>query len=87
MTPPTVLADVPESHFQAAWYYSVIVGAMFILVFVGAGWALRGAWIVWRDGDRPAALVVAASTLTAVGIFVGIILTAIVALIRTNGLG
>lgn len=68
------LADISEGQFQAAWYYSIIVAAMFILVLIGGGYALQGAIRVWREGDHAAGGVIAAAALTGVLIMVGFLL-------------
>jgi hypothetical protein len=82
-----LLGDVPESHFQAAWYYSLVVAGMFSLILLGSGWALRGAARIWRDGDHAAGAVIAAATLTTLSIFVGILIAGIVGLVATGGTG
>jgi len=82
-----VLADVPESHFQAAWYYSIVLAAMAVLMALGGGWGLRGAARIWRNGDRAAGSMVAAATLTALLFFAGTLLAGLVGLITTSGQG
>ena len=52
----------------------LVVLSPLILALVGGGWALRGAVSVWRDGERAAAGVIAAATLTGVLILIGFLL-------------
>jgi uncharacterized membrane protein len=82
-----LLADVPESHFQAAWYYSIILFAMAVLMALGGGWGIRGAVRVWRTGDRAAGGIIAAATVTALLIFAGTLLAGAIGLINTSGQG
>jgi uncharacterized membrane protein YozB (DUF420 family) len=79
-----VLADVPESHFQAAWYYSIIIAAIAVISGMGGAWALAGARRVWRSGDRAAASVIAGATIVTLLIFIGFLLAAAVGLIASN---
>jgi hypothetical protein len=87
MSALAVIADVPESHFQAAWYYSLVLAGVFCLILLGGGWALRGAFRVWRDGDHAAGAVIAAATLTTLAIFIGLAIAGIAGLVATGGNG
>ena len=80
----TPVAGIPESHFQAAWYYSIIIAALVVLSAMGGGWALAGAWRVWRSGDRAAASVIALATAVALLIFLGFLLAAGVGLVASR---
>ncbi len=71
-------------NFQAAWYYSIIVAAMLAVVLPAGVYAGRGARSVWRSGDHQAALVIAAVTTLALLFFVGMLITAAVALLRRS---
>lgn len=70
-------APINEGQFQSAWYYSIIVAAMVILVLVGTAWSMRGAARVWRDGDHAAGSVIAAATLTGTLILIGLLLAGV----------
>ena len=82
-----VIADVPESHFQAAWYYSIVLAAMVALMAVGGGWIGAGVLRIWRSGDRGAAMIIAGAAAAALLFFGGALLAGIVGLINTNGQG
>jgi len=82
-----MIAEIREAQFQAAWYYSIIVIAMLVMVLTGIVWAWVGAARVWRAGDRgPAALILAASTVGLL-VFVGLGLAALIGLLATGGRG
>ncbi|MFN2581529.1 MAG: hypothetical protein ABR498_02165 [Candidatus Dormibacteria bacterium] len=68
---------ISEGQFQSAWYYSIIIAAMVILVLLGTGWSLRGAVRVWREGDHAAASVITVATLTGTFILIGLFLTGV----------
>ena len=70
-------APINEGQFQSAWYYSIIIAAMVFLVLLGAGWALRGAMRVWRDGDHAAGTIIAAATLTGTFVLLGLFLAGV----------
>ena len=73
------------AQFQAAWYFSLLMFAMLLLVFVGTGYALAGARRMWRGGVRgPAAILAGATVLSFLGI-VGMYATAIGGLITIGG--
>ncbi len=59
MTVPFVLR---AAQFQAAWYFSLLLATILLLVVVGSGYALVGARGLWRDGQRGPAAAVAAGT-------------------------
>ena len=48
------------AQFQAAWYFTLLLAVMLLLVGVGAFYALRGARRMWREGERGAAAAIAA---------------------------
>ncbi|MBV8446209.1 MAG: hypothetical protein JOZ92_09860 [Candidatus Dormibacteraeota bacterium] len=87
MSVSRLLADVPESHFQAAWYYSIVLAAMVTLMALGGGWIGAGVLRIWRAGDRAAAMVIAGAAAAALLFFGGALLAGIVGLINTNGQG
>ncbi len=81
------MADVSEGQFQAAWYFSIVAAAMFILMCVGGAWAVRGGIRVWRAGDRGAGAIITAAAVTTMLALLGLLLAAAVGLVRTGGVG
>jgi hypothetical protein len=82
-----MISEIREGQFQAAWYYSIIVIAMLVMLLIGIGWAGVGAMRVWRSGERgPAALILAASSLGLL-VLVGLGIAAFVGLVATGGRG
>ena len=81
------LSDVPASHFQAAWYYSLVLAGLVFFIGLGGVWGMTGAMRIWRSGDHAAGAIIAAATLTAVLTFAGVLLAGIVGLIATGGNG
>jgi hypothetical protein len=82
-----VVADIPYSHFQAAWYFSIVLFAMLVLMLMGGGWAFIGVSRVWRSGDRAAASVIGVATMVALLFFIGAFIAGIAGLINTSGQG
>ena len=75
------------AQFQAAWYYSLLLFAILLLIVLGAAYALAGVRAIWRGGERgPAAVLlgVLVVSLLALG---GMYATAIGGWIVTNGGG
>lgn len=82
-----MIAELREGQFQAAWYYTILVIAMLVMLIAGVGWAWGGAARVWRAGDHgPAALIVAAS-IVGLLVLVGLGLTGLIALLAAGGHG
>ncbi len=82
-----MISQIREAQFQAAWYYTIIVIAMLVMLMAGFGWAWVGAARVWRAGDHgPAALILAASTVGLL-VLIGLGLAALIGLIATGGRG
>ncbi len=49
------------AQFQAAWYFSLLLAVILLVVGVGSAYALGGARGLWRSGEHgPAAVIVAA---------------------------
>ena len=84
---PLIGAEVREAQFQAAWYYSLIIAAMFLLMCIAGGWGLRGGMRIWRGGDRPAGALITAACVGTVLALTGMLLAAAVGLARTGGMG
>ena len=73
------------AQFQAAWYFSLLLLAMLLLVLIGTAYALAGARRMWRGGVRgPAAILAGAAIFACLGI-VGMYATAIGGLITIGG--
>jgi hypothetical protein len=52
-------------QFQAAWYFSLLLFAILLLVVLGTGYALLGVRRLWRSGAYgPAAMIAGAVTLS-----------------------
>ncbi|HEY2592542.1 MAG TPA: hypothetical protein VGK33_01425 [Chloroflexota bacterium] len=59
------------AQFQAAWYFSLLLSAILLLIVLGTVYALAGARRLWRDGEHgPAAVLAGAVTLAFVA-FIG----------------
>lgn len=75
------------ADFQAAWYFSLILFTILLLICVAAGYALAGARRLWRDGVRgPAAVLAGATVLSLLGLL-GLYATAIGGLFVIHGGG
>ena len=82
-----MIAELREGQFQAAWYYTILIIAMLVMLVAGTGWAWAGAARVWRAGDHgPAALIIAASTVGLL-VLIGLGLTGLIALLEAGGHG
>lgn len=82
-----MIGEIRAAQFQAAWYYSILVVAMLVMLLTGVMWAWVGAARVWRAGDHgPALLIVAASTVGLL-VLVGLALAALIGLLATGGRG
>lgn len=75
------------AQFQAAWYFSLLLFAMLLLVFIGTGYALAGARRLWRSGVHGPAAILAGATLVGLLAMVGMYATAIGGLLATQGGG
>lgn len=82
-----MIAAIRQAQFEAAWYYSIVVAAMVILLFVGLGWALAGAVRMWRGGDRPAGAIVGAAAVSTTLFLIGMLIAGGVAIVATGGTG
>jgi len=81
-----VLAQIRAAQFQAAWYLSILVAAMVLLVVVGCAWAVRGGVRIYRTDRAAGTLIVAASMFSMLAL-IGMLIAAAVGLIRTGGTG
>jgi hypothetical protein len=73
------------AQFQAAWYFSLLLLAMLLLMFIGTGYALAGARRMWRSGVRGPAAILAGATVFGLLAIVGMYATAIGGLITIGG--
>ena len=84
MSHPTIAR---AAQFQAAWYFSLLLFVMLLLVFVGTGYALVGARRMWRSGVRGPAAILAGASVFGLIAMVGMYATAIGGLLSTQGGG
>jgi hypothetical protein len=74
-------------QFQAAWYFSLLLFAILLVVVLGTAFALVGVRTLWRSGAHgPAAVIAGAVTVSFLAI-AGIYATAIGGLLATQGGG
>lgn len=69
-----------EASFQSAWFYSLILFFMGVLVLWGAWMAYAPLPRMWRDGQRGTAVTIAGSTAVVVLTLVALLLTVIITL-------
>ena len=74
-------------QFQAAWYYSLLLFAILLLVVLGSGYALVGVRRLWRDGAHGPAAVIAGAIMVFLLAMTGMYATAIGGLLATQGGG
>jgi hypothetical protein len=75
------------AQFQAAWYYSLLLFAILLLIVLGAAYALVGIRSMWRGGERGPAAVLLGVVMVSLLALGGMYATAIGGLIITNGGG
>jgi hypothetical protein len=76
-----------EAEFQAAWYFSLLLFAILLLIVLGTGYALAGIRRMWRSGLRGPAAVLAGATVLSFVALVGMYATAIGGLLAIQGSG
>ncbi len=78
-----VIADstVREANFQAAWYYSLLLFVILMLVVGSFVVAQRAVRPMWHAGDRGPALAIAAATTVALVFLLSMLVTVAVALL------
>ncbi|HEY7926133.1 MAG TPA: hypothetical protein VIG86_01795 [Candidatus Dormibacteraeota bacterium] len=59
------------AQFQAAWYFSLLLSAILLLILLGIGYALSGIRRLWRDGEHGPAAVLAGAITIAFLAFIG----------------
>ena len=81
----TVIARAAQ--FQAAWYFSLLLFAILLLIVLGLAYSLLGVRRLWRNGDHgPAAAIAGAITITFLAFF-GMYAVAIGGLLTAPGTG
>jgi hypothetical protein len=78
---------VREAEFQAAWYFSLLLFVILLLILLGTGYALAGIRRMWRDGMRGPAAVLAGATVLSFIALIGMYATAIGGLLVIQGSG
>ncbi|MBJ7610638.1 MAG: hypothetical protein JF887_14620 [Candidatus Dormibacteraeota bacterium] len=73
------------AQFQAAWYFSLLLFAILLVVFLGAGYALAGIRRLWRSGEHGPAAVLAGAVTVSLLTFIGMYATAIAGLFAIQG--
>lgn len=72
---------VREANFQGAWYYSLLLFVIVLIVIGGLVTAQSAVRPLWRDGEHGAALAVAGATLLALLLLGSMLVTVIVGLL------
>jgi hypothetical protein len=73
------------AQFQAAWYFSLLLSAILLLVVLGSVYALLGARGLWREGERGPAAVLAGAVVLGFVAIIGMYAVGIGALLRASG--
>ena len=74
-------APVRAANFQAAWYYSLLLFVILLLVIGGFVLTERAVRPMWRAGDRGPAAAVAAAASLALVLMLSMLVTVAVALL------
>ncbi len=75
------------AQFQAAWYFSLLLAAILLLILLGLAYSLVGARRLWRAGDRGPAAVLAGAITFAFLAFVGMYAVMVGGLLAAQGTG
>lgn len=59
------------AQFQAAWYFSLLLAAILLLILLGIGYASAGIRRLWRQGEHGPAAVLAGAIAFAFLAFIG----------------
>ncbi|MGH7722607.1 MAG: hypothetical protein ACRENL_07225 [Candidatus Dormibacteria bacterium] len=73
------------AQFQAAWYFSLLLSAMLLLIALGTGYALVGIRRLWRSGEHGPAAVLAGAVSVAFVAFAGMYAVAIGGMLSSGG--
>jgi hypothetical protein len=74
-----------SAQFQAAWYFSLLLFAILLLIVVGTAYALVGARRLWRSGEHGPAAALAGAVTVGFLAMVGLYATAIGGLLSIQG--
>jgi hypothetical protein len=74
-------------QFQAAWYFSLLLFAILLVVVLGTAYALVGVRRLWQSGAHGPAAVIAGAVTVSFLTIAGIYATAIGGLLATQGGG
>jgi uncharacterized BrkB/YihY/UPF0761 family membrane protein len=73
------------AQFQAAWYFSLLLSAILLLIVLGVVYSLLGARRLWRDGEHGPAAVLAGAVTLAFLAFIGMYAVMIGGLLAAQG--
>lgn len=73
------------AEFQAAWYFSLLLFMILLLIVVATGYALVGIRRLWRSGAHGPAAVLAGATVLSFLTFAGLYATAAGGLLAIQG--
>jgi heme/copper-type cytochrome/quinol oxidase subunit 3 len=72
--------DVTAQAFQALWYFTLLLICMGIALLVASGYIVAASVRLWRNGERPSAVILTTVTSVTCLIFVGFAVAAMVGL-------
>ena len=75
------------AQFQAAWYFSLLLSAILLLIVLGIAYSLVGVRRLWRSGEHGPAAVLAGAITVAFLAFVGMYAVMIGGLLAAQGTG
>jgi hypothetical protein len=75
------------AQFQAAWYFSLLLSAILLLILLGAGYALLGVRRLWRAGEHGPAAALGGAITVALLAFLGMYAVAVGGLLAVQGGG
>ena len=75
------------AQFQAAWYFSLLLASILLLILVGTGYAAMGIRRLWREGEHGPAAVLAGAVAFAFIAFIGMYAVVAGGLLAQQGSG
>lgn len=75
------------AQFQAAWYFSLLLSAILLLILLGVGYSLNGVRRLWRAGEHGPAAALAGAITVAFLAFVGMYAVMIGGMLAVQGAG
>ncbi len=75
------------AQFQAAWYFSLLLSAILLMIVLGLAYSMVGVRRLWRSGERGPAAVLAGAITFALLALVGMYAVMIGALLTAQGTG